>query len=40
MGAFTLGLSIAIDGLTGALVDITPSYIYVPLEADARPGPE
>lgn len=34
MGAFTLGLSIAIDGLTGALVDITPDYIYVALEPE------
>ena len=32
MGAFTLGLSIMIDALTGALVDITPDYIYVPPE--------
>ena len=40
MGAFTLGLSIAIDGLTGALIDIKPDYIYVPLEPDAPLGPE
>ena len=34
LGSFTLGLSIAIDALTGALVDITPDYIYVPLERE------
>ncbi len=34
MGAFTLGLSIAIDAMTGALVDITPDYIYLPLEPE------
>ena len=34
MGAFTLGVSIAIDALTGALFDIRPDYVFVPLEAE------
>ena len=32
LGAFTLGLGIAIDALTGALVDIRPAEIYVVME--------
>ena len=32
LGAFTLGIGIAIDGMTGALVDIKPAEIYVALE--------
>ena len=34
LGAFTLGLSIIIDAISGALVDITPDYLYVPLEPE------
>jgi hypothetical protein len=34
LGAFTLGLGIIVDALTGALVDITPDYIFVPLEPE------
>jgi hypothetical protein len=32
LGAFTLGLSIAIDAMTGALVDLKPAELYVVLE--------
>ncbi len=34
MGAFTLGVSFAIDALTGAWFEIRPDYVFVPLEAD------
>ena len=32
LGAFTLGLGIAVDGISGALVDIKPAEIYVVME--------
>ena len=34
LGAFTLGVSIGIDLLTGAIFDIRPDYIFVPLEPE------